>query len=63
MNLKEYKPKDNYSNALELDDEIVLLENNIPDKRTKDWIIWQSYLNKLYLQYNKLCKFNCYKQI
>ena len=61
--LEEYTPKEYYSSAGELDKEIVVLEENEPDKRTKLWNVWKSNLNDLYLKYNFIVKFKCYKQI
>ena len=39
------------------------LEDEEPDKRTKDWKIWKDKINFLYLQYNKLATFKAFKTL
>ncbi len=63
FNLQEYRVKEHYSGAGELDVEILELENNEPDKRTKDWKLWAEHLNKLYSLYNEKLGFKVYKRI
>lgn len=63
FNLQEYRVKEHYSSAGELDAEILELENNTPDKRTKEYDLWKSKYNEARLKYNEICKFTVYKRI
>jgi hypothetical protein len=52
-----------YTNCGEIKDEIDTLEDNIPDKRTKEYKEWQKKINFLFEKYNKCCNFTAYKLI
>jgi len=52
-----------YENCGDLDQIIEEWEKEIPDKRTKEYVVWKEKMNYLYREYNKLVKFKCYKPI
>lgn len=52
-----------YENCGDLDELIQKVEQEMPDGRTKDYKIWMERINHLYLKYNKLVKFKCYKML
>lgn len=60
--LEEFLKK-TFTNCGDLDREIEKLENNIPDKRKKEFIEYRSKINYLYKMYNGFAKFKVYKLI
>jgi hypothetical protein len=49
-------------NLGELNNEIEKMENNIPDKRTKDYESWKNKINFLIETYNALASYRNYKK-
>ncbi len=39
------------------------LEDNCPDKKTKEYLVWKDKFNYLAKKYNEFSKFKAYKQI
>lgn len=62
MDLEELKSKE-WKDAGELIPLIFKLEDEVPDKRKKEYDIWKDKINFLYLQYNKMAEFAAFKQI
>lgn len=62
INLNEFKEKE-YKSAGLLDNDILLLESNEPDKRTVGWKEWRDVINTLRLKYNEIMKMKIYKKI
>lgn len=51
-----------YINLGQVHSEIEKLENNIPDKRTKEYEKWKTKVNFLIDVYNKLASFKSFKK-
>lgn len=52
-----------YENCGDLDELIQKIELEQPDKKTKEYSLWLNKINLLYMEYNKLVKFKCYKML
>lgn len=52
-----------FINCGEVNIEIVKLENNIPDKRTKEYLEWKEKFNYLCGKYNEMVDDKIYKLI
>ncbi len=61
MEEEEFYTKE-FSNLGEIDILIEKMENNIPDKRTKDYEEFKNKINFLFEKYNKLAKFKAFKK-
>lgn len=55
--------KKKYENCAQVDEDIEKLENEIPDKRTKEYREWKEKMNYLFLLYNKFVKFKAFAPI
>lgn len=52
-----------YENCGDLDELIQKAELEQPNKEEKEYKIWVERINHLYLEYNRLVKFKCYKML
>lgn len=61
MNVDEDFFNQEFENCGHVQREIIKLEDNPPDKRTKEYLVYRDKLNYLYIKYNELGEFKAYK--
>ena len=52
--------KREFTNCGEIIPEIHKLEDNVPDKRTKEYNKWETQINHLFSLYNKMAQFKAF---
>ena len=62
MNEEEFFNQE-FENCRQVQQVIDELEDNCPDRRTKEYNKWKEKINFLFESYNFFCKFTAYKKI